>query len=155
PGPTSGRARRSDANPRRHGSAPAAGGPGPPHHDCTSWRDYQGDQGYSPGRARQSGDYESHHVRPRASANGRGETGGAGSRGAGVPAAVSAVGACTRRSLLKGGALALVGLGSVPRFLVRAAGAEAVGTRPTRPRILIAVFQRGAVDGLSMIVPHA
>jgi len=65
---------------------------------------------------------------------------------------VSALGECTRRSFLKGGALALVGLGSVPRFLVRAAGAEAVGGRP---RILIAVFQRGAVDGLSMIVPHA
>ena len=65
---------------------------------------------------------------------------------------MSALGECTRRSFLKGGALALVGLGSVPRFLVRAAGAEAVSGRP---RILIAVFQRGAVDGLSMIVPHA
>ena len=59
---------------------------------------------------------------------------------------------CTRRSLLKGGALALVGLGSVPRFLIRAAAAEAVGARP---RTLVAIFQRGAVDGLSMIVPHA
>ena len=62
------------------------------------------------------------------------------------------MGECTRRSLLKGGALALIGLGSVPRFLVRAAGAEAIGGRP---RILIAIFQRGAVDGLSMVVPHA
>ena len=60
--------------------------------------------------------------------------------------------ACTRRSFLKGGALALVALGSVPRFLLRTAAAEASNGRP---RILIAVFQRGAVDGLSMIVPHA
>jgi uncharacterized protein (DUF1501 family) len=59
--------------------------------------------------------------------------------------------ACTRRSFMKGGALALLGMGSVPRFLVRTAYAQ--GTVP-RPKILIAVFQRGAVDGLSMVVPH-
>jgi uncharacterized protein (DUF1501 family) len=58
---------------------------------------------------------------------------------------------CTRRSFMKGGALALFALGGPPRFLVRAAFAEG---RATRPKILIAVFQRGAVDGLSMIVPH-
>jgi len=59
---------------------------------------------------------------------------------------------CTRRSFVKGGALALVGLGSIPRFLVRTAYAE---QRATRPRVLVAVFQRGAVDGLSMIVPFS
>ncbi len=58
---------------------------------------------------------------------------------------------CTRRSFMKGGALALLGLGSVPRFLVRAASAH--GTGP-RPKILVAIFQRGAVDGLTMVVPH-
>ena len=62
---------------------------------------------------------------------------------------------CTRRSFMKGGALAAValtaGLGGVPRFLLRAAYAEG---RSARPRILIAVFQRGALDGLSMVVPH-
>ena len=62
---------------------------------------------------------------------------------------------CTRRCFMKGGALAAValtaGLGGVPRFLLRAAYAEG---RSARPRILIAVFQRGAVDGLSMVVPH-
>ena len=57
----------------------------------------------------------------------------------------------TRRSFMKSGALALLGLGSVPRFLVRTAYAQ--GTT-ARPKILIAVFQRGAVDGLSMVVPH-
>ena len=58
---------------------------------------------------------------------------------------------CTRRSFMKSGAMALLGLGSVPRFLVRTAYAEG---RAARPRILIAIFQRGAVDGLSMVVPH-
>ncbi len=59
--------------------------------------------------------------------------------------------ACTRRSFMKAGALALLGMGSVPRFLVRTAYAQGTGARP---KILIAVFQRGAVDGLSMVVPH-
>ena len=34
---------------------------------------------------------------------------------------------------------------------MRAASAQG---GPARPKVLIAVFQRGAVDGLSMIVPH-
>jgi uncharacterized protein (DUF1501 family) len=52
---------------------------------------------------------------------------------------------------MKGGALALLAMGSVPRFLVRTAYAQGAAARP---KILIAVFQRGAVDGLSMVVPH-
>ncbi len=58
----------------------------------------------------------------------------------------------TRRALIKSGAIALVGLGSLPRFLVRTASAGAGA--PNR-KILVALFQRGAVDGLSMVVPHA
>ena len=58
---------------------------------------------------------------------------------------------CSRRSFMKSGALALLGIGSVPRFLVRTAYAQGTAARP---KILIALFQRGAVDGLSMIVPH-
>src|SRR5262249_61114392 len=57
----------------------------------------------------------------------------------------------TRRSFMKAGALALLGVGSIPRFLVRTAYAQGTAARP---KVLIAVFQRGAVDGLSMIVPH-
>jgi uncharacterized protein (DUF1501 family) len=60
-----------------------------------------------------------------------------------------------RRSFLKGGALALIGVTAevtgIPRFLVRAAHA---GPAAGRPKTLVAVFQRGAVDGLSMVVPH-
>jgi len=58
---------------------------------------------------------------------------------------------CTRRSFMKAGALALLGMGSIPRFLVRTAYAQGTAARP---KVLLAVFQRGAVDGLSMIVPH-
>ncbi len=58
---------------------------------------------------------------------------------------------CTRRSFMKGGALALFALGGPPRFLLRTAFAE---ERAGRPKVLIAIFQRGAVDGLSMVVPH-
>jgi len=58
---------------------------------------------------------------------------------------------CTRRSFMKGGALALFAVGSAPRFLLRTALAE---ERAGKPKVLIAIFQRGAVDGLSMVVPH-
>ena len=57
----------------------------------------------------------------------------------------------TRRTFLKGGALGCVALGAAPRFLVRTALAE---ERSGKPKVLIAIFQRGAVDGLSMVVPH-
>ena len=55
----------------------------------------------------------------------------------------------SRRTFIKAGACALVALGSCPRFLVRAADAA-----PGRRKVLVAVFQRGAVDGLSMVPPH-
>src|SRR3972149_9753036 len=58
----------------------------------------------------------------------------------------------TRRALIKSGAIALIGAGTIPKFLVRTACAD---TRAARKKILIAIFQRGAVDGLSMVVPHA
>jgi len=58
---------------------------------------------------------------------------------------------CTRRSFVKGGALALVALGAAPRFIVRTALAQ---SRAARSKVLVVIFQRGAVDGLSMLVPH-
>ena len=54
-----------------------------------------------------------------------------------------------RRAFVKAGACALVAAATPPRFLVRAAGA---GT--AKGRVLVAVFQRGAVDGLAMVPPH-
>src|SRR5919206_3324509 len=64
-----------------------------------------------------------------------------------------------RRLFLKQGgvALASVGLvGSAPSFLKRAAvEAQGLTAAPNgRRKTLIAVFQRGAVDGLNMVVPH-
>ena len=55
----------------------------------------------------------------------------------------------SRRVFLKNGAFALVSLGFAPSFLARTALPRA---RP-RAKRLIAIFQRGAVDGLNMIVP--
>jgi uncharacterized protein (DUF1501 family) len=54
----------------------------------------------------------------------------------------------SRRIFLKSGAMTMLSLGFAPSFLARAAAATA-----GRRRLLIAVFQRGAVDGLNMIVP--
>jgi len=56
----------------------------------------------------------------------------------------------SRRVFLKNGAFAFVTLGFAPSFLARTAFAQ--GT--ARAKQLIAIFQRGAVDGLSVIVPH-
>src|SRR5947209_11158782 len=57
----------------------------------------------------------------------------------------------SRRAFLKGSALAIFGLGSAPAWLSRAVYAADPGNR--RRKVLIAVFQRGAVDGLSMVAP--
>jgi len=55
----------------------------------------------------------------------------------------------SRRVFLKSGAFALVSLGFAPSFLARTAFAAA----SRRAKRLIAVFQRGAVDGLNVVVP--
>ena len=57
----------------------------------------------------------------------------------------------SRRVFLKNSAFALVSLGFAPSFLARTAFA-AGGSR--RAKQLVAIFQRGAVDGLNMIVPY-
>ncbi len=57
----------------------------------------------------------------------------------------------SRRIFLKNGAFALVSMGFAPSFLARTAAAQGTGGRA---RQLITIFQRGAVDGLSVIVPH-
>jgi uncharacterized protein (DUF1501 family) len=56
----------------------------------------------------------------------------------------------SRRFFLKDGAFALVTLGFAPSFLARTAFAEG---RSARAKQLVAIFQRGAVDGLSVVVP--
>ena len=55
----------------------------------------------------------------------------------------------SRRVFVRNGGLALVSLGFAPSFLARTVDA-ATGARR---KVLVAIFQRGAVDGLNMIVP--
>jgi uncharacterized protein (DUF1501 family) len=54
----------------------------------------------------------------------------------------------SRRVFLRNGAVALVSLGFAPSFLARTVSAAG-----SRRKVLVAIFQRGAVDGLNLIVP--
>jgi uncharacterized protein (DUF1501 family) len=58
----------------------------------------------------------------------------------------------TRRVFLRNSALAMVGVGSAPLWLERAL--YAAGAPSPRKKILVAIFQRGAADGLNIVVPH-
>ncbi len=63
-----------------------------------------------------------------------------------------------RRFFLRSGGIALASIGvslSAPSFLERALIAQTRDRLPGgRRKTLIAIFQRGAVDGLNMVVPH-
>ncbi len=52
-----------------------------------------------------------------------------------------------RRYFLRGTALAMMGVGAAPQWLARAAAGA-------RKKVLVTIFQRGAMDGLSAVVPH-
>ena len=61
----------------------------------------------------------------------------------------------SRRVFVRGGVLGLVSYGWDPMFLDRAVYALNRQTAaPPHRRTLVCLFQRGAVDGLSMVVPH-
>jgi uncharacterized protein (DUF1501 family) len=59
----------------------------------------------------------------------------------------------SRRIFLRNSALAMVGIGSAPQWLERALYAKDAPS--PRKKILVAIFQRGAADGLNVVVPHA
>jgi uncharacterized protein (DUF1501 family) len=61
----------------------------------------------------------------------------------------------TRRVFVKSGGLALFSLGLDPLFVARAAFASTrhAASAAAGP-VLVCLFQRGAVDGLNMVVPH-
>ena len=61
----------------------------------------------------------------------------------------------TRRSFIKSGGLALfgIGIGGVPPFMTRAAGAEKIILPYKKKKILVCIFQRGAMDGLMAVTP--
>jgi uncharacterized protein (DUF1501 family) len=58
----------------------------------------------------------------------------------------------SRRIFLKSSALAMVGVGAAPAWLSRALYAADAPT--PRKKVLVAIFQRGAVDGLNVVIPH-
>jgi uncharacterized protein (DUF1501 family) len=58
----------------------------------------------------------------------------------------------SRRIFLRDSAVAMVGVGSAPLWLTRALYAADAPT--PRKKILVAIFQRGAADGLNVVVPH-
>ena len=57
----------------------------------------------------------------------------------------------TRRAFLKSGGVAMLGFGALPSFLTRAIAA----TPMPNGKILVVIFQRGASDGLNVVVPFA
>ena len=57
----------------------------------------------------------------------------------------------TRRAFVRNGGLSLLALGLPPAFVTRSLLAETHAA--ARNKTLICIFQRGAVDGLSMVVP--
>jgi uncharacterized protein (DUF1501 family) len=67
----------------------------------------------------------------------------------------------TRRLFLKSGAIAVASVGTAPAFGPSFLHSTAFADEPRRNgraaggrKVLICIFQRGAVDGLSMMVPH-
>jgi uncharacterized protein (DUF1501 family) len=59
----------------------------------------------------------------------------------------------TRRGFMKDGALALVGTSAIPSFLTRSVMAE-MTTAAANKKKLVVLFQRGAADGLNIVVPY-
>ncbi len=57
----------------------------------------------------------------------------------------------SRRYFLKSGGIAMVGMAAMPAFLQRAV---AVAATPSKKKLVV-LFQRGAVDGLNVVVPFA
>jgi len=55
----------------------------------------------------------------------------------------------TRRCFIRSSALAVAGFGAAPLWLLRASAQS-----PSRRKILVAIFQRGAADGLNIVVPY-
>jgi uncharacterized protein (DUF1501 family) len=57
----------------------------------------------------------------------------------------------SRRAFIKSGGVAMIGMSTVPAFLRRAVAATPAASR----KRLVVLFQRGAADGLNIVVPFA
>jgi uncharacterized protein (DUF1501 family) len=62
--------------------------------------------------------------------------------------------AVTRRGFMRGGALALVGTSVIPSFLTRSVYGEMAKASASNKKLVV-IFQRGACDGLNVVVPYA
>jgi uncharacterized protein (DUF1501 family) len=61
----------------------------------------------------------------------------------------------TRRVFMRGGAMVMAGMGAAPAWLARAADVANGNAAGGKRKILVAIFQRGAADGLNVVVPFA
>ena len=61
----------------------------------------------------------------------------------------------SRKAFIKASGLALFGLGvgGVPNFVTRAAASEKIKMLYQRKKVLVCIFQRGAMDGLMAVTP--
>jgi uncharacterized protein (DUF1501 family) len=59
----------------------------------------------------------------------------------------------SRRAFMKSGAMAVIGTSAVPSFLTRSVLAQAT-TAQAQGKKLVVIFQRGAADGLNIVVPY-
>src|ERR1051325_11574036 len=61
--------------------------------------------------------------------------------------------AVTRRFFIKSSGVALATFAAAPSFLKRAVMAQTIGAAGKDKPIVIAIFQRGAMDGISAVIP--
>ena len=61
----------------------------------------------------------------------------------------------SRRGFIKGGGLALfgIGIGGIPTFIASAAGTSKLFNPYKKKKVLVCIFQRGAMDGLMAVTP--
>jgi uncharacterized protein (DUF1501 family) len=59
----------------------------------------------------------------------------------------------SRRLFLKSGGVALASFAATPSFLVRTAFSQSPGARSKDAPVIVTIFQRGAADGISVVVP--
>ena len=62
--------------------------------------------------------------------------------------------AITRRAFMRNGAMAVVGTSAIPSFLTRSVMAQTAAIASGKKKLVV-LFQRGAADGLNIVVPYA
>ena len=62
--------------------------------------------------------------------------------------------AITRRAFMRNGAMAIVGTSAIPAFLSRSVMAQTAALTGSKKKLVV-LFQRGAADGLNIVVPYS